>query len=148
MARLMESVEIKTLLRDYGVRRTGIRTAVLDIFIRHEFALSPSEIIAELDGEYDRVTVYRTLSLFLEKGLIHTAYSAPEGTLYALCDLRRCDISAHHHDHLHFRCRLCGKVYCLEATVFSPLELPEGFSADSVLYLATGICKQCQESEA
>ncbi|HDR04462.1 MAG TPA: transcriptional repressor [Candidatus Marinimicrobia bacterium] len=135
------------LLHNYGVRRTRVRSAVFELFGSSDFALSPAEIIAELGGEYDRVTVYRTLSLFLEKGLIHTAYTAPEGNFYALCDLQRCDVSVHHHDHLHFRCHSCGKVYCLESATFTPLQLPEGFSAESMLHLATGICNQCQKSE-
>lgn len=133
----------EAILDNYHIRTTPIRCSVLRTFLEKPFALSHSDILSELENQFDRVTVYRTMNLFLEKGLIHLAFSDTEGKLYALCDLNRCDTSRHHHDHLHLRCSECHHVYCIDSVAIPAINIPEGYQFTELQLLAEGICNLC-----
>jgi Fe2+ or Zn2+ uptake regulation protein len=78
-----------TLLRDFNLRSTPNREEILDLFIEKNYALSHSDIEKEIDASLDRVTVYRTLKTFLDKGLIHKVLD-DEGSFVDLqCACRR-----------------------------------------------------------
>ena len=55
------------------IRRTPVREAVLGILLEERRPMSYREVAARLPGRQDRVTLYRTLLLLLEKGLVHRA---------------------------------------------------------------------------
>jgi Fur family ferric uptake transcriptional regulator len=55
------------ILKDYQLRTTTSREAILELFLKNGFALSYSDIEHEIATSFDRVTVYRTLKLFLIK---------------------------------------------------------------------------------
>ena len=58
-------------LKLLGIRKTPIRIEMLDIFIGSAGkALSNKDIELDLEDP-DRITVYRTLKTFEQKGLIH-----------------------------------------------------------------------------
>jgi len=61
------------LLIRYELRKTNIRKEVLESFISSEGrALSHSQLELMLE-DTDRVTLYRTLKTFEQKGIIHQA---------------------------------------------------------------------------
>ena len=95
------------LLKTHKLRTTSSRAAILGIFFNQQHALSYSDIEKEVSASYDRVTVYRTLKSFLDKGVIHKVLD-DSGTLkYALCN-DHCSTVEHHHDHVHFKCTKCS----------------------------------------
>ena len=59
------------LLKDFKLRTIPSRERVLHLFVSNQRALSYSDIEHEIASSFDRVTVYRTLQAFLEKGVIH-----------------------------------------------------------------------------
>ena len=70
----------------HGLKRTPIRTEMLDLFMQHEFALSASDLLAKMKTSNDRVTIYRALSSFEEQGILHKASEDRQGVKYALCN--------------------------------------------------------------
>src|ERR1700743_3160803 len=74
---------------------TGLKKN-LERFLQPDGALSHSDIEKKAGTPFDRVTVYRTLQAFLEKGLIHSIPTSDNSIRYALC---KDDCSGgHHHD--------------------------------------------------
>ena len=133
-----------SLLRSFKLRSTPNRQTILHLFLRKECALSHADIENEIADDLDRVTVYRTLKTFLNKGLIHKVLD-DEGTLkYALCS-DDCTALEHHHDHVHFKCIRCGQTNCLNIVV-PEIDLPRNYEKEQTDILIQGICDQCSLS--
>lgn len=131
----------ETLLRDFKLRSTPNRQEILHLFLQKNHALSHGDIEKEIENSLDRVTVYRTLKTFLDKGLIHKVLDDEGSLKYALCN-EACTTAEHHHDHIHFKCTACGQTYCLNIDV-PPVKLPKGYMANAVNLLIQGICERC-----
>ncbi|MDX2001138.1 MAG: Fur family transcriptional regulator [Chitinophagales bacterium] len=130
------------LLKDHQLRLTDARVAVLETFFSAAGALSHADLEKELDAHFDRVTIYRTLSTFMEKGLLHKVPVDDGGTRYALCH-DHCTVHTHLDDHIHFKCSQCGTTSCLEELQAPKINLPTGYKADEYNFLVVGVCKAC-----
>jgi Fur family transcriptional regulator, ferric uptake regulator len=130
------------LLKDFEVRATAGRQNILYIFLKSNFALSHGDIEREMPDGFDRVTLYRTLKTFLDKGIIHKVLNDEGGLKYALCK-KQCNMSGHHHDHVHFKCIVCGQTNCLEIKI-PDVELPKGYTPLETNYLVQGTCGTCE----
>ena len=73
----MNQQEIRSLLKDYQLRATSTRIAVLRVLNHVRRPLSHSEMVQELKETYgDQATIYRTLIKFVDVGLIRVASNA------------------------------------------------------------------------
>jgi len=132
------------LLKKTHLSVTDGRKKILELFLQHDGALSHSDIEKKAGEKFDRVTVYRTLQTFLEKGLIHSIPTADNSIRYALCK-DDCYEGHHHDDHVHFICNACGNTVCLEGVTVPAIELPGGYVSVQVDMLISGICKSCNQ---
>lgn len=139
-----EEYRISELLRRSNLSVTEGRKKILSLFLQSPDALSHGDIERKAGEKFDRVTVYRTLQAFVEKGIIHTIPTADNSVLYALC--KGCEEGHHHDDHVHFVCDNCGTTICLDDVVSPQIDLPEGYSARSVQVVINGTCKNCGKS--
>ena len=135
---------INDTLKDHNLRTTSCREEVLQTFLNRTTALSHGDLEGDLKDRFDRVTIYRTLKTFLEKGIIHKVLD-DEGTRYALCK-ERCTEDDHHHDHVHFKCNECGETNCLENLRVPAVKLPEGYRVQEINLLIQGLCAECSGS--
>jgi Fur family transcriptional regulator, ferric uptake regulator len=136
--------EIQTLLKKKRLSITDSRANILSVFLTKKStgALAHADIEEQTAGKFDRVTIYRTLQTFVEKGLIHTIPSADNMVRYALCK-EECTQGQHHDHHIHFICNQCGHTTCLEEVVIPPIQLPKGYIAQGAEMVVNGICKKC-----
>ena len=134
--------KIDELLRKSQLSVTGGRRKILELFLQHDGALSHSDIEKKAGEKFDRVTVYRTLQAFVEKGLIHSIPTPDNSIRYALCK-DDCSGGQHRDDHVHFICNSCGNTICLEEVVIPAIRLPRGYLAQQVEMLVSGVCKGC-----
>jgi len=142
----METKTVNIRLNDILHRRqlssTESRRKILTLFLNSDDALTHGDIEKEVGEKYDRVTIYRTLQTFEEKGIIHTIPTADNSIKYALC--KECEEGHHHDDHVHFICTNCNKTICLDDVVSPKIDLPAGYVAENVQVVIHGICKDCQ----
>src|SRR5215203_2920580 len=131
----------ETLLKDFKLRNTPNREEILQLFIRKNHALSHGDIEKEIDNALDRVTLYRTLKTFLDKGLIHKVLDDEGSLKYALCN-EACSVAGHHHNHVHFKCTACGQTNCMNVEI-PVVKLPRGYKAKEINLLIQGICEHC-----
>jgi Fur family transcriptional regulator, ferric uptake regulator len=131
------------ILKDYQLRTTTSRSAILNLFIKNSFALSYSDIEHEIASSFDRVTVYRTLKTFLDKGVIHKVLDDEGSLKYALCS-DPCSSHEHHHEHVHFKCEKCGQTNCLEDVIIPEVVLPNGYRVREMNLLIQGTCDKCR----
>ncbi|GAA4343319.1 Fur family transcriptional regulator [Flaviaesturariibacter amylovorans] len=134
-------LKIAEILRRKNLSVTDSRKKILSIFLSHPDALAHGDIEKKAGEKFDRVTVYRTLQTFEEKGILHSIPTADNSVLYALC--KDCGDGHHHDDHVHFICSQCQKTYCLDDVVSPQIGLPDGYRAETVQVLINGVCKHC-----
>ena len=134
--------QIQELLKRNQLSITDSRSKILELFLQQNGALAHADIEKKSGAGFDRVTVYRTLQTFVEKGIIHTIPTADNSILYALCK-DECTEGHHHDHHVHFICSKCSNTICLEDITVPEVKLPDGYLATQVEVVVNGICKDC-----
>ncbi|MEU8570212.1 transcriptional repressor [Streptomyces pathocidini] len=136
----MVTTDWQSDLRKRGYRLTPQRQLVLEAVDELEHA-TPDEILTEVRrtaGGVNISTVYRTLELLEELGLVSHAHLGHGAPTYHLAD---------RHHHLHLVCRDCSEV--IEADVSVAAEFTErlretfGFDTDMKHFAIFGRCRDC-----
>jgi Fur family ferric uptake transcriptional regulator len=135
--------QIQQVLKRNQLSVTDSRSKILELFLQQSGALAHADIEKKSGASFDRVTVYRTLQTFVEKGIIHTIPTADNSILYALCK-DECSEGHHHDHHVHFVCELCSNTICLEDITVPEVKLPAGYEATQVEVVVNGVCKDCK----
>jgi Fur family transcriptional regulator, ferric uptake regulator len=137
------NTDIKEILKRSQLSVTASREKILHLFLEQTGALAHGDIEKKAGEKFDRVTVYRTLQTFVEKGIIHTIPTADNSIRYALCK-DDCAEGHHHDQHIHFVCTDCGNTYCLDDIVTPEIKLPKGYSSSHIEVVVEGVCKNCK----
>jgi Fur family ferric uptake transcriptional regulator len=127
-----------------GLRRTGQRDLILDIFLRTEEHLTSEDLywlVQKEDPTVGHTTVYRTLKLLIEAGLAREVRFGDNKTYY--------EHHYNHEHHDHMICTECGRVI----EFFSPeIEDMQDKMADKFGFKPThhslrmwGVCDECQK---
>jgi len=139
----MKEAAIIDILKHSQLSITDNRLRILEMFSANDKALSHADIERLSGKHFDRVTIYRTLQTFVDKGIIHTIPTADNSIMYALCK-EACSEGHHHDDHVHFLCDKCGTTYCLDNVTVPFINIPRGFSVYQTNVLVNGVCKHCR----
>jgi Fur family ferric uptake transcriptional regulator len=130
-------------LRAAGYKITPPRLAVLDVIRREREHLNPNEILEQAKAIYPeigRATVYRTLELLTELGIVRPIYVGDSGPTYIRAE------GGHHH----LVCSTCGRIedfdQCIADEMAESLASRFGFRIRSHLLEFYGLCAVCQES--
>jgi len=140
----IKTLELNEILRRNQLSITDSRKSILELFLHSNGALAHGEIEKQTGEKFDRVTVYRTLQAFMEKGIIHTIPTSDNSIRYALCK-DDCTQGHHHDHHVHFLCNMCAKTTCLDNVIVPEVKLPKGFKFIESQMIVTGICENCQQ---
>lgn len=139
------STDWQTDLRNRGYRLTPQRQLVLEAVDKLEHA-TPEDILAEVRrtaGGVNISTVYRTLDLLEELGLVSHAHLGHGAPAYHL---------AERHHHLHLMCRDCEKVQEADVSVAEgftrELRAAFGFDTDLKHFALYGRCQECSAKAA
>jgi Fur family ferric uptake transcriptional regulator len=130
---------IENKLQAKNTKPTSMRLRVYSVLERQNAALS----LAEVEEKFhlaDRITIYRTLKTFEEKGIVHSIQENGT-TKYKLC-ADECSEETHKDWHLHFYCKICKRTTCLYDAVV-PSSVQGNFKIDEIRFFAKGICAQC-----
>lgn len=130
------------ILEEKAVRITPMRQLLLEYFLQQNKPFGLLELETAFPRS-DRITMYRTLKTFEEKGIVHSINNEAGEVKYALCK-EHCTPVHHLDQHPHFHCSKCKQITCLESVFIPKIELPNGFTADEMKMTIKGICKNCQ----
>lgn len=131
------------ILKKNKLSITDGRKKILELFLNSDGALAHADIEKYTGESFDRVTVYRTLLTFVEKGIIHHIPTSDNSVLYALCK-DNCEEGHHHDNHVHFICDVCNKTICLEEVTVPLVKLPKGFMPKHAEMVVSGVCDDCK----
>lgn len=124
-------------LREHGIKPSHHRLKVLEYMLENRNHPSADMIYKALAPEIptlSKTTVYNTVELFLEKGVVQPIMIAQNELRYDA------DTSFHGH----FLCRECGKIYDFfyEEGDFPPV--PEGYLIEESHAYYRGVCPECR----
>jgi Fur family ferric uptake transcriptional regulator len=134
--------EALKILGHKGIRITPMRQLLLEYLLEYDGTLG----LVELEDAFpksDRITMYRTLRTFEEKGIIHGINSGSGEQKYALC-VEDCSGIDHFDQHPHFQCKKCNQITCLHSLVIPPMKLPKGYLQIERSMMIIGLCPNCQ----
>ncbi len=131
------------ILKKNQLSITESRKKILELFLMSPGALAHADIEKNTGEIFDRVTVYRTLQTFTDKGIIHNIPTTDNSILYALCK-HDCEEGLHHDNHVHFICTQCSKTTCLDDVTVPEVKLPRGFTPKIAEMVVKGICTDCK----
>lgn len=135
----MDESHLLELMQLHGVKPTANRIVVAKTLMVEHRPLTMTEL-EERIGTIDKSGIFRTLTLFKERNLVHVLEDA-DGTRYELCHSH-----SHLEDndmHLHFHCERCGCTICLEEFPIPAVNLPQGFTMQSANFVINGLCPKC-----
>ena len=137
----MNDTDWKAKLRGSGYRLTPQRELILAAVERLGHA-TPDEVLAEVRQHSEAVnvsTVYRTLEVLEELGLVRHAHLSDRAPTYH---------SVTDHEHFHLVCRNCQQVISVDPDVLTPLlerlDADHGFTADVGHLTVFGTCASCR----
>ncbi|MDN5353966.1 MAG: Fur family transcriptional regulator, ferric uptake regulator [Candidatus Cloacimonadota bacterium] len=138
-----EEAIFRDFLKTKGLKLTKPRRIILNaVFSTHEHFNVDAlyDIIRKRHKNVSRATIYRTMPLMIEAGLIKQAL--------------RCQAKDHyehifgHKSHLHFICDKCGKIVEKESKqvekIIKDLAETEGFEIREFNVGAKGLCADCR----
>ncbi|MDR1161512.1 MAG: transcriptional repressor [Tannerellaceae bacterium] len=128
-------------LSKQGIKPTSTRILILKVILKRKAVFSLADLETELQT-IDKSTIFRTLILFQKQHLVHTIDDGSGSLKYSVCD-EDCDCSIER-QHVHFYCRECKQTFCLRETQVPTVDLPGGFSSDSINYVVKGLCSNCE----
>jgi len=133
--------ELMTALRASGHRTTTARQTVFAALKRNP-ALTVRELRTRTAGQLDTASLYRTLALFRELGMVQDVVIAGRRKV-ELTDA----FSPHHH---HIACSRCGATVTIHDEGFEDqtraLAVRHGFTHQSHSFEITGLCPSCRAS--
>ena len=121
-----------------GIQPSVQRARILEYLYRERVHPTADDIYERLHPEIptlSRTTVYNTVKLFLEHGLVQPLVIEEKEVRY--------DIDTSYHGH--FKCERCGKVFDFTAPLSGVSEIPElkGFQIRERHVYFKGICRSC-----
>lgn len=133
--------DMEARLLEGGVRPTAMRLLISKFMLQQDTAVALTDI-ENAFAKVERTTIYRTIKTFEEKGIVHQIDDGTGIQKYALCEKGcKCDIVRDLH--LHFHCSNCNQTVCLTNYKLPHINLPQGYSAEDISLVVTGICKKC-----
>jgi len=132
--------DLSDRLRGSGKRMTAQREQILRAVETLGHA-TPDEVLAEVHKHSTSInisTVYRTLEILEELGLVRHAHLSDRAPTYH---------SVGDHEHFHLVCRNCHRVISVDPDVLTPvievLRGEHGFAPDVGHLAVFGTCKEC-----
>jgi len=136
----MLRLKIEKILKSSQLSVTKYRKNILKVFLNAGKPLDLNKIKSLINFN-DRVTLFRILSAFEEKRIIHKIRLENGRQLFALCD-QGCNSVSHNHDHIHFKCDSCDDVSCLSVDNFPEFKIPHYMIRD-ISVNVNGLCSSC-----
>lgn len=145
----MNAAQFKEKLKQKGCKLTLQRRSVLDVLIKHcNEHLSTEEIYDFVKENYPEIglaTVYRTVQLFEEMGIVDRLNFDDGCSRFELSS----EDTVHHHHHL--ICESCNKVFEVENDLLEEIEKEierkYKFKIHDHNVMFYGVCKACEQKE-
>jgi Fur family ferric uptake transcriptional regulator len=139
------TLRLREQIRERGGRVTPQREIVLEALHRLPEHVTAEQILEDVSGRNPNInltTIYRTLELFEELGLVYHAHMGHGAGSYHLSSRGT---------HNHLVCRFCGAEIDADIRSLAGVEdevmARHGFEADFSHFAITGLCSACRTAQ-
>lgn len=134
--------DAQALLKKANLRQTLPRLAILQALIKATGPITQEQIAETLsDSAPNKVTIYRTLECFIERGIVHKAFMKDRTAFFELghnCSEKQC--------HPHFTCTKCHQTHCLTNVKMPMAKIADkGFNIQHQKVELDGLCPKCSK---
>lgn len=133
---------LEDILKENKLTLTPGRKKILGLFLKSNSALDHAEIEKQLSS-VDRITMWRTLQIFLRRGIIHLIPTTDISIKYALTKYHK-GKKPINKAHVNFLCSECHKTVCLYDVNVPTIKLPRNYKEQFQELVITGICSDCK----
>jgi Fur family ferric uptake transcriptional regulator len=140
----MRKEAFREFLKDKGLRFTREREAIYNEVLKRRGHFDPEQLhmaLRDKGGKVSRASIYRTLPLLLEAGVLEEVERTEKHAHYERT------LGRDHHDHM--LCLSCGKVIEFYSGEMEKLQEEicrrEGFECVSHTLEARGYCRRCRK---
>ncbi len=138
----VREMEIESQLRAHNLSITTPRKLVLNLLQKEHGPFTAEEIYQRLPkGSCDLASVYRSLTLFVEKELVDIAHLSKDVVHYEFHD------PGHHHHHI--ICRICQKIDTFHDCAIDKIERTLeklGYTKIKHRFEVDGVCLTCSKN--
>lgn len=131
--------EATAILKENKLKITQNRLDVLAVFLGSEKAFSLLDVEKKLYCQHDRSSIFRSLQIFYEKGILEKFCNASGTAIYAL-NMHKPNCNGKSH----FKCKDCESVVSLPNLPREYLLLLGKNRMETMNLLIEGICEKCQ----
>lgn len=139
----MNKIQIENKLSQYGHRPTAARLEVVEALLNFHGHMTADDLYEHMQSagsSVGRMTVFRTLDLLAEIGVVRPTYQGSGAAHFVLLE------DGHHH---HLVCMRCAQTVEFAECSFAEdlsqqLAEKHGFKIEGHLLEIYGVCKKCQ----
>ena len=131
------------ILKKNGLRTTQHRLDIINYLAKHQKPIALNDFHKEFIPKINRITLYRILNDFEEKRMLRTFFSHDGQKMIEWSAKAESGKNQIHDHHLHFQCKKCEKIYCLDDVKIN--NLPDGFNLSAQQSVLVGKCAICEE---
>lgn len=129
------------ILKEAGLRITQQRLQIMDYLSSQKRPVVLQDLNKEFGSKINRITLYRILNDF-ERVKMVKLFFAHDGQKLIEWIGAVTEASIAHNSHLHFQCKMCEQVFCLDDVEVK--NLPQGFDLSSEQSVLVGKCAVCE----
>ena len=141
-----EKVLYREYLKSKNLKLTKPRCVILAAVFENHGHFNVDELYEQIRKKHknvSRATIYRTIPLLIESGMIRQSLRCESKDIY--------EHTYGNENHLHFICTNCGKIietsFSKVADQIDKLAKNEGFEITEYSLAARGLCKKCKKKE-
>lgn len=127
------------ILQHHEIRITALRLEILKKMRELEYAFSLEDLETKL-FTFDKSTIFRTIVLFKNAGLLQTIDDGEGRKKYCLINTTS---DGADYFHAHITCTRCGRTFCLKNQKVDGIPVPEGFRVEQISVVIKGVCLSC-----
>jgi Fur family ferric uptake transcriptional regulator len=130
------------ILKKNGLRITQHRLDIIHYLAKESKPLALNDFHKEFIPKINRITLYRILNDFEEKRMLRIFFSHDGQKMIEWSFTAGHGKNVLHEQHLHFQCKKCEKIYCLDDVKIN--NLPDGFNVSTQQSVLVGKCSICE----
>lgn len=130
------------LLAAHGIKPTANRIIIVKALAKQDCPISMKDLEYAILS-LDKSSIFRVLTLFKERHLVHAIEDGEGGLKYELCLSR--NVEEDEDEHVHFYCEKCHRTICMHDIQVPVVDVPDGFELHSSNFLIKGICPECRD---
>lgn len=134
---------VTQILKKHHLKNTKLRLAVLEALNEANSGLNHQELSKRIDIDFDRVSLFRTLSQFEEVGIVHKILDLAGVAHYALNPIA--NGQEQHKCLTHFICTDCERIQCIDEPLpEQQWNIPAHLQVHEIEITYKGHCELCK----